>query len=602
MKRYLLHASVLWVKGLILALLSVSLVALFTQYAYAQVVRFAKTYGGASDDRAHSVRQTSDGGYIVAGRIMSFGAGDFDIFLIKTDANGNVQWAKTYGGTSRDIAHSVQQTSDGGYIVAGYTESFGAGLRDIILIKTDANGNFQWAKTYGGAHWEEARSVQQTTDGGYIVAGFTRSFGPPWNGEFFLIKTDANGNLEWAKTYGGLGWDEASSVQQTSDGGYIVAGYTRSFGPSWNGEFFLIKTDANGNFQWAKTYGGLGWDEASSVQQTSDYGYIMTGLTAAFGAGAYDFFLIKTDADGSLEWAKAYGGTSYDWAFSVQQTSGGGYIVAGFTQSFGAGSADFFLIKTYANGNVQWAKTYGGASDDRANSVQQTTDGGYIVAGFTASFGAGGGDLFLIKTDADGNIQWAKTYGRTGSDWAFSVQQTSDEGYIVAGFTQSFGAGDRDIFLIKTDANGNIGSLSSSCDIVGNASPMVNVNTPIVTVTTPPSVNVNTVTPTVTTVTSPPLTVTSPDLTVDAPCPLSDDNELGISESCKPVSGLITSYKGGIKITKSGEFEVKVYNVSGIMVKSVKGKDEVKIELSRGVYFVEVVSGGKVLREKVVIR
>jgi hypothetical protein len=549
MKRYLLHASVLWVKGLILALLSVSLVALFTQYAYAQVVRFAKTYGGASDDRAHSVRQTSDGGYIVAGRIMSFGAGDFDIFLIKTYANGNVQWAKTYGGTSKDIAHSVQQTSDGGYIVAGYTESFGAGLRDIILIKTDANGNFQWAKTYGGAHWEEARSVQQTTDGGYIVAGFTRSFGP-----------------------------------------------------SWNGEFFLIKTDANGNFQWAKTYGGLGWDEASSVQQTSDYGYIMTGLTAAFGAGAYDFFLIKTDADGSLEWAKAYGGTSYDWAFSVQQTSGGGYIVAGFTQSFGAGSADFFLIKTYANGNVQWAKTYGGASDDRANSVQQTTDGGYIVAGFTASFGAGGGDLFLIKTDADGNIQWAKTYGRTGSDWAFSVQQTSDEGYIVAGFTQSFGAGDRDIFLIKTDANGNIGSLSSSCDIVGNASPMVNVNTPIVTVTTPPSVNVNTVTPTVTTVTSPPLTVTSPDLTVDAPCPLSDDNELGISESCKPVSGLITPYKGGIKITKSGEFEVKVYNVSGIMVKSIKGKDEVKLELSRGVYFVEVVSGGKAIREKVVIR
>jgi hypothetical protein len=550
MKRYLLRTIALWGRGLILALLSVSLVALFTQYAYAQVVRFAKTYGGASDDRAHSVQQTTDGGYIVAGRIMSFGAGDFDIFLIKTDANGNVQWAKTYGGTSKDIAHSVQQTSDGGYIVAGYTESFGAGLRDIILIKTDANGNFQWAKTYGGAHWEEARSVQQTTDGGYIVAGFTRSFGPPWNGEFFLIKTDANGNLEWAKTYG-----------------------------------------------------GLGWDEASSVQQTSDYGYIMTGLTAAFGAGAYDFFLIKTYADGSLEWAKAYGGTSYDWAFSVQQTSGGGYIVAGFTQSFGAGSADFFLIKTYANGNLEWAKTYGGASDDRANSVQQTTDGGYIVAGFTASFGAGGGDLFLIKTYADGSLEWAKAYGGTYAEWAFSVQQTSGGGYIVAGFTQSFGAGDRDIFLIKTDANGNIGSLSSSCDIVGNASPMVNVNTPIVTVTTPsPTVTDLTLILTVTTVTSPPLTVTSPDLTVTAPCPLSDDNELGISESCKAVSGLITSYKGGIKVSKSGEFEVKVYNVSGVMVKSIKGKDEVKFELSRGVYFVEVVSGGKTIREKVVIR
>jgi len=208
------------------------------------------------------------------------------------------------------------------------------------------------------------------------------------------------------------------------------------------------------------------------------------------------------------------------------------------------------------------------------------------VAGYTASFGAGWRDIFLIKTDANGNIQWAKTYGGTSSDWASSVQQTSDGGYIVAGYTQSFGAGGYDIFLIKTDASGNIGS----CSIVQNVSPPV--TTPSPTVATP-SPYVSSVSPTVNSV-SP--TVTTPTPTVSEPCPLS------ISEFCQPVSGIITLYKGGIKVRGSGEFEVKVYNVSGVMVKSVKGKNEVKIDLSRGVYFVEVIAGGKVIREKVVIR
>jgi uncharacterized delta-60 repeat protein len=546
MKMYILRTWALWVRGLILALLSVSLVALFTQYAYAQVVRFAKTYRGPNSDQAFSVQQTSDGGYIVAGWTRSFGAGNHDVLLVKTNANGDIQWAKTYGGASGDFAYSVQQTSDGGYIVAGYTESFvfSAGDRNIFLIKTYANGNLQWAKTYGGLRWDEARSVQQTSDGGYIVAGYTEFLGAG-NADFFLIKTDENGDVQWAKAYGGTSWDEARSVQQTSDGGYIVAGYANSF-----------------------------------------------------SAGSADLFLIKTYADGSLEWAKTFGGTSYERAFSVQQTSDGGYIVAGYTYSFGAGLDDIFLIKTYANGNLEWAKTFGGTSWDQAFSVQQTSDGGYIVAGRTQSFGAGGRDAFLVKTDANGNLQWAKTYGGEFWDHAFSVQQTSDGGYIVAGFTNSFGAGTwPDLFLIKTDANGDIGS----CEIVGNANPTV--NTPLVTVNTPsPTVTDLTLILTVTPVTSPPLTITSPTLTVNAPCPLSDDNELGISESCKPVSGLITPYKGGIKVSKSGEFEVKVYNVSGVVVKSVKGKDEVKIELSRGVYFVEVVSGGKVMREKVVVR
>jgi hypothetical protein len=429
-----------------------------------------------------------------------------------------------------------------------------------------------FAKAYGEAYWDEGNSVQQTSDGGYIVAGETYSLGADG---VFLIKTDANGNIIWAKTYGGTGGEGAFSVQQTSDGGYIVAGYTGSW-PYY--DIFLIKTDANGNIIWAKAYGGTSGDQAYSVQQTSEGGYIVAGYTESFGAGYGDIFLIKTDANGNVQWAKTYGGTDWDVARSVQQTSDGGYIVAGRTGSFGAGDYDIFLIKTDANGNIIWAKTYGGISYDRASSVQQTSDGGYIVAGWTYSFGAGG-DIFLIKTDASGNVIWAKTYGETGGDYASSVQQTSDDGYIVAGSNS-------DVFLIKTDANGNIGS----CSIVQNASPTVNTVSP--TVTTPslsvssPSFTVNSVSP----------TVTTPTLTVSELCPLS------ISEFCQPVSGIITQYKGGIKVSGSGEFEVKVYNVSGVMVKSLKGKNEVKLELSRGVYFVEVVSGGKVIREKVVIR
>jgi arginine repressor len=391
--------------------------------------------------------------------------------------------------------------------------------------------------------------------------------------------------VTFAKTYGGTYYEYAYSVQQTSDGGYIVAGWTNSFGAD-STDIFLIKTDANGNIIWAKTYGGTSDDRARFVQQTSDGGYIVAGYTYFFGAASFDIFLIKTDANGNVQWAKTYGGTSYDWDYSVQQTSDGGYIVAGWTWSFGAGYDDIFLIKTDTNGNIIWAKTYGGTGYEKAFSVQQTSDGGYIVAGSTGSFGVGGGDLFLIKTDANGNVIWAKTYGGTSGDVAYSVQQTSDGGYIVSGSTSSFGAGGGDIFLIKTDANGNIGS----CGIVRNASPTV--ISPLLTVTTPsPSVSSPSLT-----VTSPSLTVTSPTLTVNAPCPLS------ISESCQIASGIITPYKGGIKVSGFGEFEVKVYNVSGGIVKSIKGKNEVKIELSRGVYFVEVISGGKVIREKVVIR
>ena len=242
---------------------------------------FNKTFGGSGADYAYSVQQTTDGGYILAGYTASFGAGDDDAWLIKTDADGNKVWDTTFGGSEGDCAWAVQQTSDGGYILAGYTWSFGAGRDDAWLIKTDANGNKAWDKTFGGSRWDWATAVQQTSDSGYILAGVTCSFGDK-QGDAWLIKTDANGNKVWDKTFGGSGLEDANAVQQTSDGGYILAGVTDSFGAGEE-DAWLIKTDANGNKVWDKTFGGSTNEYASAVQQTSDGGYIRLDLLNHLG-------------------------------------------------------------------------------------------------------------------------------------------------------------------------------------------------------------------------------------------------------------------------------------------------------------------------------
>jgi predicted secreted protein len=362
-------------------------------------------------------------------------------------------WNKTFGGSKYDWGCSVQHTTDGGYILAGGTSSYGAGSVDAWLIKTDANGNKVWDKTFGGSSSDYAYAVLQTSDGGYILAGSTASFGAG-NGDAWLIKTDANGNKVWDKTFGGINSDSARSVQQTKDGGYILAGNTWSSGAGGR-DAWLIKTDTNGNEQWNKTYGGALDDLAMSVEQTSDGGYIVAAFTTSYGAGSYDAWLIKTDEYGNKEWEKFFGGDDFDEADSVHQTSDGGYILAGHTNSFGVGSFDAWLIRTDVNGVEQWNKTYGGSGDDGNTSVQLTSDGGYILAVTTSSYGAGSYDAWLIKTDADGNKAWDKTFGGSGYDCANAVNQTSDGGYILAGETGSYGAGNRDAWLIKTDAEGN---------------------------------------------------------------------------------------------------------------------------------------------------
>jgi hypothetical protein len=339
-------------------------------------------------------------------------------------------WARIFGGSnSSEEGYSVQQTTDGGYIIAG----------EDLLLKTDTNGDTLWTKSFDGLCF----SAQQTTDGGYIVIGFDNDVADVW-----LIKTDAHGDTLWTKTFDGLrrGW--GNSVQQTTDGDYIITGRTNSLG-YFTGDIWLIKTDANGDTLWTKTFGGSGVDFGNSVQQTTDGGYIVTGSTASFGAGDSDVWLIKTDGNGDTLWTKTFGGSGNDRGSSVDTTSDAGYIIAGDIESFGAGDSDVWLIKADADGDTMWIKTFGGKNVDGGGSVRQTTDGGYIITGWTESFGVGGADVWLIKTDAYGDTLWTKTIGGNSNDLGRSVQQTADGGYIITGWTESFRTSHRDIWLIK---------------------------------------------------------------------------------------------------------------------------------------------------------
>ncbi|UVI33431.1 hypothetical protein [Paenibacillus spongiae] len=355
-------------------------------------------------------------------------------------------WEKTFGGSSFDGGLSVQMTSDGGYISTGSTDSYGAGSADVYLVKTDGLGNKQWEKTFGGPGRDIGFSVQQTSDGGYIIAGSTiihhGKFGS-WN-HVYLIKTDGSGIKQWERTFAdGIG----HSVQQTSDGGYIIAGSTGSYN-NGQSDVYLIKTDASGNKQWEKTYGGIYDDYGYSVQQTGGKfvfggtGYIIVGQTNSYGAGfgsRSDVYLIKTDTAGNELWSQNFGGSEWDSGNSVQQTSDGGYIITGHK------NYDIYLIKTNGSGTLQWEKTYGDDPADWGSSVQQTSDGGYIIAGVTGSMiGGYYGNGYLLKMDNSGIKQWDATYKLAHF---YSVKQTSNNDYIVVGNKNT--GNSTDLYLVK---------------------------------------------------------------------------------------------------------------------------------------------------------
>ncbi len=363
-------------------------------------------------------------------------------------------WTQAFGGDSLDIGFSVLQTSDGGFIITGETESYGIGSGDVYLIKTDNQGNEQWYNTFGGVGEEWGRTIKQTFDSGYIIVGVTESFGAgSW--DIYLIKTDSQGNEQWHRTFGGSNCDEGYDVLQTSDLGYILVGETGSYGAG-SYDVYLIKTDSQGYQQWYQTFGGIDEDEGYSIQQTTDGGFIIAGWTLSYGAGDRDFYLIKTDEQGNQQWDNTFGGINLDEGHCVRQTFDGGFIIVGTTSSYGAGNMDVYLIKTDSLGNQQWYNTFGGYENDGGFKIEQLSDGGFIILGLTWSYGAGDCDVYLIRTDSQGNELWYETFWGSDFNGGYSIQQTFDSGFIIAGGIGPYIAGDCDVYLIRLAPEGSL--------------------------------------------------------------------------------------------------------------------------------------------------
>ena len=383
-----------------------------------------------------------------------------------------ITWDKTFGGSNQDMGFSITQTEDGGYAVSGYTildrekrkDNWRAKLGYIVLteeknqdfwiIKIDKNGNMEWDETFGEKGTDIANSITQTKDRGYIIAGFIWTVYASKQ-DFWIIKLDENGNIEWGKTFDGDENDIAYSIIQTEDGGYAVAGSTgvRVWGET---NCWVIKLDAKGNMEWDNNFGGTGWDEIYSIIQTKDGSFITTGCVWSKGAGRGDVRVVKLNKRGDLVWDKTFGGSENDEAYSIFQTNDGGYAIAGFTVLEDTGDRDIWVIKLDKNGNKVWDRTFGGTSEDWANSIVQTEDKGYMVAGWTKSMGAGKTDVWIVKLNKNGDLLWDKTFGGSENDEAHSIVQTEDGGYAVAGWTKSKGTGNSDVWVIKLDENGNL--------------------------------------------------------------------------------------------------------------------------------------------------
>ena len=382
---------------------------------------------------------------------------------ISYDPDGNIinylwnfQDGNTSNTTEEIIIHSY--ASEGQYhvnlTVIDNDKLINSSSRDIIIRKEPQPVEI-WNKTFAGPGIDKAYSVQQTHDGGYIIAGETHYYSSDYGlaeTGLWLVKTDSTGNMQWNRTF--IETDNLGGycVRQTSDGGYIISVTSTNFDIDMS-DFWLIKVDSSGNKQWSRIFGGKSSDKAYCVQQTSDDGFIITGKTYAYDV-FYDIWLIKTDIVGNELWNKTFGGIDIDSAHSVWQTHDGGYIIAGTTSSFGDDGRNVWLVKTDPNGNEQWNKTYWEPCMDCATLIRQTHDGGYIIAGVVNSNFTDTYNIYLAKTDSSGNMQWNKTFAKNTYNQAYCIKQTSDGGYIIAGETRfQFNT---NAWLIKTDQSGNI--------------------------------------------------------------------------------------------------------------------------------------------------
>ncbi|HWN96304.1 MAG TPA: T9SS C-terminal target domain-containing protein [Methylomirabilota bacterium] len=412
------------------------------------------------------------------------------VFGLQAQAQPGIQWERSFGGSDADFSHVSEATSDGGCIIGGYSysdvsgsktsASFGSG--DFWVVKLDASGNKQWDRSCGGTNLDRITSLQQTSDGGYILGGLSfsavsgnKTSAHHGAADYWVVKLGPAGNKQWDKSYGGSSNDLLRSVQPADDGGYILGGVSLS-GVSGNkssasfgsDDYWIVKLNASGNKQWEKTYGGSDSDELHALQPTGDGGCIIGGYSfsgvsgnktsANFGNGASDYWIVKLDASGNKQWEKSYGGDDADELYSLQQTADGGFILGGHSysdvsgnKSSGSfGSHDYWVVKLDAGGNKQWDKSYGGDDSDHLHSVQQTIEGGYILGGLsssrvsanklTTSASAQSGDYWVVKLAANGNKQWEQSIPGSHSGEVLRLQSTADGSYLLAGVVNSAAA------------------------------------------------------------------------------------------------------------------------------------------------------------------
>ena len=372
---------------------------------------FSKVFGAYDAEMGYSIQHTSDNGYIISGATSSYWATDSlprifktqhgvtDAIIAKLDSMGEAEWIYAYGGELFESAFNVQETNDGQYFFAGYTNSTGAGLYDIWIVKLDNNGTQIWEKTIGGQNSDLGLHSDLTADGGYIITGYTIPDGQT-DKDFYLVKIDVNGNVEWEKTYGDSSSQTAKYIQETSDSGFIIAG--DSWTATTNNDIYIVKTDRDGDTIWETKIIESNNDQAFSIKETNS-GYILIGTTTSLGMGNKDIWVIKLDNQGSVEWNKTYGGEALEYGFDIIQ-HGNGYVFTGSTSSYGTEFYDIWILKIDASGELIWDVIYGGPMIDIGRAIIENQSGGFTLLGQTSSYGSGEYDFWVLRLNEFGIV------------------------------------------------------------------------------------------------------------------------------------------------------------------------------------------------------
>lgn len=360
---------------------------------------FGKTIGSNVSDLVTGARQSIDGGIVVCGYTIASAFGDNDIFVTKMDTAGNILWSKIIGSSGNDQAVSMDNTLDGGFVICGTSNSF-SGTNDPIAIKIDNSGSLLWAKYYRWWNDDISTNINSTSDYGYILTGSSNSFGAGGY-DTYALKIDASGGIMWCRAYGGAFDDYGSSIKASQDGGYIIGANTVSFGTA--GDIYILKTYGDGGLIWSKNYGSQFFDNLRDITVVSG-GYVACGSTTSFGVGIEDAYVLSIDNNGFIYWSRTFGGSlgEEDRFYSIKAITGGGLILSGVTKHTAGNSEDVSVLRLYSDGAFNWMKTFGGIAADYSGSVAMKNDGGFIVSGNTQSFGAGANDAYILSIKSDG--------------------------------------------------------------------------------------------------------------------------------------------------------------------------------------------------------